>query len=101
MRLRLRTEQAPVLDRVHLRALLRETMGQRLRDLHTVGVTDHVVVKNNTAHPRQLDTTGLQHAPAAFFKPFRAFRDLLADALRTGISKSAIVPMPVRAEHAG
>ena len=46
-------------------------------NLHAVGVADHVVVKHDAAHPRQLHAAGLQRRAAADLEPLGAFDDLL------------------------
>ena len=49
-----------------------------LRDLHAVGVADHVVQEDDGAHPRQLHGARLQDVPRAVVESLGARRELCA-----------------------
>ncbi len=99
-RFRRGTEQPPILGRAHLRPLLGESVRQALRNLHAVGIADHVVVKHDAAHPGQLHAAGLQRAAAAVLETLRPFLDLLLHAVDAHVIEAAVGPVSVRAEHA-
>ena len=71
-----------------------------MRQLHAVGIADHVVVEHDAAHAGQLHAAALQRAAAADFEPLGACHDLLRERARL-IEEPAVGPMAVRAEHAG
>ena len=66
MRFCLGTVKAPVFQRVHFRVLSHKAVCQLDRNLLTVGVANHVVVKDHAAHPREVDTTCLKRTAAPF-----------------------------------
>ena len=94
----LRAEKPPVLGRVHC-GRARRTVRELGRNLHAVGVAQHVVMKHHAAHAGQLHAAGLQRRTAALLEPLFAAHDLLANFLRSGIVEPAVGPMAVRAEH--
>ena len=63
--------------------------------LHTVSVTDHVVMEYYAAHARKLYTARLHETAPAFFEPLGALDNLLTNCLEFCIQKTPAGKMPM------
>ena len=73
-------------------------MGQLERQLHAVGVADHVVEEDDCPHARQLDGARLQRMPRARFEALRAGCQLLPYRVGRDVLESSARPVSVRRE---
>ena len=101
MRLGLRAEEAPVLGRVHLGALLGEAVDQLGRELDRVGIAEHVPLPDDAAHPGKLDAHRLKAAAAAALEAFLAGGDFFPDGVVARLGQPGVLPMAMREQHAG
>src|SRR4051812_33745733 len=101
MGLSLRAIEAPVLGRVHLRALLSEFVDQVRRELDRIGVAQHVPLPDDTTHPGKLDAHRLEDAAAAALEAFLAGGDFLLDGFITRLRQPGVFPMAMGEEDAG
>ena len=101
MGFRLRAVESPVLFGGHFRALLRETMGQLVRDLVVVTVTDHVILEYCASESGQTDTPGLDVVACAFNVFFGALLDQLSSFRFSAVVEPSFIPVAVGAENSG
>ena len=70
-------------------------------NLLTIRIPDHVVVKHDCAHSRELHTPALQRTATSLWKGLGANADLSFDLFLTAIIKSTVRPMTMRAQDTG
>ena len=101
MGFRLRAVESPVLLRDHFRALLREAMGQLMRDLVVVTVTNHVILEYCAPQSCQTDTPRLDVVACAFNVFFGALLDQLSSFRFSTVVAPSFIPVAVGAEDSG
>ena len=100
VRFGLRAEEAPVLRRVHLGALLLETMDQLHGKLLRVGIAEHVPLPDDAAHARQLHAQRLKPAAAALLEAFLAGCDLSEQLVVARFGQARVRPVAVGEQDA-
>ena len=76
-------------------------MGDVEGDLYAVAISDHVIVKDHTAHARELYAPGLHEAAAAVFESFGAHGDFLTYRELAFVNKTTAGEVPMWAQHGG
>ena len=99
MRFCLGTEKPPTHASDHLRALLGKPMGKLIGNLVIVTVSDHVILENHTAHPRQSNAPRLDRIATCFKKLLSPLLNLFLDTCLSGIMETPILPVPMGAKN--
>ena len=96
---RLRAKQAPLRCRVHPGPLRGKAVGNFKADLRAVRIANHVVMKHDTAHPRQVDAACLQWAAGRLEELLRTLCNLALRRFFPVVVKSAVAPVTVGTEN--
>ena len=97
----LRAIEAPLLHRVHFKALLGELMNDGGRELDGVGIAERVDLPDDATHAGELDAHRLETGLAALFETFLTGGDFFADNSFRLDEEAGVGPMPVRKNHGG